>query len=270
MQNSWELRAGAWQDALADVQQVDALILDAPYGARTHGGHDGAPTVGGFRVSAYDPRYHTSAGRPSPGVTPCVRRAIHYAAWTEQDVRALVASWVPRTRGWIVSITDHNLAPIWAQALEDAGRYVFAPLPWVAPGSRVRLSGDGPSSWTCWIVVARPRTGAHRDGTAWHKWGTLPGAYIVNQQRGQAVVGAKPIGLMRALVRDYTRPGDLVCDPCAGGGTTGRACQLEGRRFIGAELDTETHAAAVQRLSQPYTCSLLQPAPVPVQASLLE
>jgi site-specific DNA-methyltransferase (adenine-specific) len=232
---TWDLRCGRWQDTLAGVE-CDALIVDAPYSARTHGGHDSGPTVGGNRSG---PIVH------SYGVSH--RRAIEYDGWTPDDVRAFVESWAPRVRGWIVTITDHMLAPVWDAALSDEGRYVFAPLPWVARGSRIRLSGDGPSSWTCWIVVARPRD------RAFQRWGTLPGAYVMtgdhHARRGANIVaGAKPPNLMRALVRDYTRPGDLVCDPCAGGGTTLLAAVQEGRRAVGSELDPETHAKAVERI----------------------
>ncbi len=221
----WDLRRGRWQEALADVEHVDAVIVDAPYSARTHGGHDRQ-------------------------VRRCIEegdrlgmRELAYTALGEQDVRAFVQAWSPRCRGWFVTITDHVLAPVWAAALEDAGRYVFAPLPWVAPGSRVRLAGDGPSCWTCWIVVARPRT------REFATWGTLPGAYVINADRG-AHIGGKPIALMEALVRDYTRPGDLVCDPCAGYGTTLAAAVRHGRRAVGAELDPETHAQALAYLDR--------------------
>ena len=219
---SWDLRCGRWQDTLAGVE-CDALIVDAPYSARTHGGHNSEQGQAG------------------------TRRLLSYEMWTGDDVRALVESWAPRCNGWFVTITDNVLAPVWATALEDAGRYVFAPLPWVAVGSRVRLSGDGPSSWTCWIVVARPRRGEDRNGRAFNKWGTLPGAYVLTQDRG-GHIGGKPAALMRALVNDYTRPGDLVVDPCAGGGTTLLAAVQCGRRAIGSELDPETHAQAVARL----------------------
>jgi len=233
---SWDLRCGPWQDTLAGVE-CDALIVDAPYSARTHGGDDSGPTVGGNRSGTFT----HETGRAS------YRRAIEYDGWTPDDVRAFVASWAPRTRGWFVTITDHVLAREWEAAFSNAGRYVFAPLPWVARGSRIRLAGDGPSSWTCWIVVARPRD------RAFQRWGTLPGAYVMtgdhHARRGANIVaGAKPPNLMRALVRDYTRPGDLVCDPCAGGGTTLLAAVQEGRRAVGSELDPETHAKAVERI----------------------
>jgi hypothetical protein len=218
------LRLGRWQDALADIE-CDALIVDAPYSARTHGG--GA-----------------TAGNVTDGAE---RRELSYEGWTPEDVAAFVQHWSRRTRGWIVTITDHVLAPVWADALAGQGRYVFAPLPWLATGSRVRLAGDGPSSWTCWIIVARPRTGNDRTGRPFSKWGTLPGAYLHTSDRN-GHIGGKPLALMEALVRDYSRPGDLVCDPCAGYGTTLAAALRQGRQAVGAEMDPETHAAGLRYL----------------------
>jgi hypothetical protein len=227
------LRLGRWQEALAGVE-CDALIVDAPYSARTHSGHDR-----GLDTGRYDAINGTSADR----------RAITYEGWTPEDVAAFVQDWSQRTRGWIVTITDHVLAPVWADALADQGRYVFAPLPWVAAASRVRLAGDGPSSWTCCIIVARPRTGNDRNGRPYSKWGTLPGAYLHTSDR-PSHIGGKPLALMEALVRDYSRPGDLVCDPCAGYGTTLAAALRQGRRAIGSEMDPETHARGLEYLDR--------------------
>ncbi len=47
----------------------------------------------------------------------------------------------------------------------------------------------------------------------------------------------KPLELMRWLVRLLCPPGGLVLDPFCGSGTTGAAATIEGRRFIGIELD---------------------------------
>ena len=248
------LRLGRWEVALADVTEVGATIVDAPYGARTHAGHDAAS--GG---SGYGRTGDAKARMPDPGKAP---RPLPYDGWTPEDVAAFVASWSPRTAGWFVTITSHDLAPAWADALSDAGRYVFAPLPWVAPGSRIRLAGDGPSSWTCWIVVARPRS------KPYSKWGTLPGGYVITSDRGSHI-GGKPLRLMEALVRDYTRPGDLVCDPCAGYGTTLAAALRNGRRAIGAEMDPETHAKG-QAYLRKHGRALDLFAPKPLEAQALE
>ena len=41
----------------------------------------------------------------------------------------------------------------------------------------------------------------------------------------------------RKIVSMVTAPGELVVDPFTGSGTTGAACLLEGRHFLGAEID---------------------------------
>ena len=47
----------------------------------------------------------------------------------------------------------------------------------------------------------------------------------------------KPVDLMQWIIRTYSNPGDIVLDNTMGEGSTGVACALEGRKFIGIELD---------------------------------
>jgi hypothetical protein len=55
----------------------------------------------------------------------------------------------------------------------------------------------------------------------------------------------KPLALMRAIAADYTREGDLVCDPTCGAGTTLRAAIELGRRAVGGDaLEAHAHLAA--------------------------
>lgn len=229
------LKLGRWQDALADVQ-CDALIVDAPYSERTHSGHDDGTRGDGHHDATYGHRK--------------VTRGLGYESWTPAHVGEFCSAWSDRTSGWFVSLTDHTLMPVWADVLSSLGRYVFAPLPLVEIGSRVRLSGDGPSSWTCWLVVARPKT------RAFQRWGTLPGGYVYTGHGDRCVMGGKRLDSMRAIVRDYSRPGDLVCDPCAGGGTTLLAAAMENRKAIGAEMDPKHYEIARKRIAKGYTPSL--------------
>ncbi|WP_217997636.1 DNA-methyltransferase [Comamonas aquatica] len=46
-----------------------------------------------------------------------------------------------------------------------------------------------------------------------------------------------PVGLVQRLVRALTKPGDIVLDPFCGVASSGVATVVEGRSFIGAELD---------------------------------
>lgn len=59
----------------------------------------------------------------------------------------------------------------------------------------------------------------------------------------------KPLALMRWLVRLLSPPGGLVLDPTVGSGTTGAAALLEGRRFIGIELEPAYMEIAQARIA---------------------
>jgi len=240
-----DLRLGRWQDVL-EGEECDALICDPPYGQRTHEGHD-------------------SANNQAPGMFP---NKLGYEHWTAGDVGQFVDAWAPRVSGWLVAMTSHDLVPAWEATLAAAGRYTFAPLPYLDPGKAPRVLGDGPASWTVHIIVSRPR-----DGAWLKKWRadrkdaglsrSLPGAYVRSagdvvwdpprRVKAKKRMGGKPPAVMRAIVRDYSRPGDIVCDPFAGHGTTLLAALTEGRRAIGAEVDPIAHAAACARLDCGYT-----------------
>lgn len=59
----------------------------------------------------------------------------------------------------------------------------------------------------------------------------------------------KPLALMQWLIRLLTRPGDVVLDPWAGGGTTCLAALAEGRGCVCIERDPTYHARAVAALA---------------------
>jgi hypothetical protein len=60
----------------------------------------------------------------------------------------------------------------------------------------------------------------------------------------------KPLALMRYLVRLTKTPtGGIVLDPFMGSGTTGIACELEGREFIGIEKEAEYIEIANKRIA---------------------
>ena len=239
---------------IVDDREIGALIFDAPFSEKTHSGHkngkltaDHAAAFAKSNQSNPTAESKYSARKSAAGESGW--RDIDYGHLTESDVRLFCDLWIPITNGWAVSITDDVLAPIWGKRFEELGRYRFAPLPLVETGSRVRISGDGPSSWTCWCVVSRPRN------KEFSKWGTLPGAYIQTAERKfntvkgySRVMGGKPIDSMIEIVSDYSKQEQLVCDPVCGGGTTLVAAKMLGRRSIGIDKDIKHAKIAAKRL----------------------
>lgn len=67
----------------------------------------------------------------------------------------------------------------------------------------------------------------------------------------------KPVALFEYLIRTYTRPGDLVFDPCVGSGTTALAARNCGRDYIVGDCSPEYVAIAQKRLDAPYTLPLI-------------
>jgi hypothetical protein len=236
---SVDFRCGSWENALRGVEPIDALISDPPFSKRTHDGQ---------RHGRKDARY--SDTRKHPILSSRGHGFIH---WGEKEIARFVRYWEPKTLGWFCVHTSHDLIWIYKRELELCGRYVFAPIPCVQLYSNVRLAGDGPSNWTSYLVVSRRRLtkGSQR-------WGALPGAYVGKcfdqgenalDRSKRICTGAKPEWMMRAIIRDYSRPGDLVCDPCAGGATTLIAAFLEGRRSVGSEKRVEIYKKACVRIA---------------------
>ena len=63
----------------------------------------------------------------------------------------------------------------------------------------------------------------------------------------------KPVDLMRYLIRTYSNEGETVLDNTMGSGTTGVACVLENRNFIGIENDENHFNTAKERIEKLLT-----------------
>ena len=51
------------------------------------------------------------------------------------------------------------------------------------------------------------------------------------------------------VIEAFTKPGDTVCDPYSGSGTTAAVAAAMGRNFIGSELDRDYYQASIKRLN---------------------
>ena len=244
-----ELREGSCFDVLRDARGVHAVISDPPYSVRQHGGYRSGTEMK-EKMLERKRRRAGSTAKPITGGAASI--GVPYApidrAWCF-NASALADR---MGAGWLVAFGDHVSQRWWELGAEGTGWLTFAPLGWVkSDGGTPRFQGDGPGCGIEWITVARRRGHVYP--------GSLPPYYMHPQMQGNAhgkiLKGQKPLGLMRAIVRDYSEPGSTIVDFCAGSGTTLLAAAVEGRRAIGSEIDPKTFDKAVARLSKPYTRS---------------
>lgn len=58
----------------------------------------------------------------------------------------------------------------------------------------------------------------------------------------------KPVELLEWLIKYYSNEGDTILDPTMGSGSTGVACKIRNRKFIGIEMDKTIFDIAVARI----------------------
>ena len=76
----------------------------------------------------------------------------------------------------------------------------------------------------------------------------LPNSILeIKSQKGKHST-QKPTALMEWILKYYSKEGDTVLDPTMGSGSTGVACKLMKRNFIGIEKDEKIYKVAVERL----------------------
>jgi site-specific DNA-methyltransferase (adenine-specific) len=222
---------GESSDLLWRMPTCGAVITDPPYSERTHKGN---------KV--------LSEGTD----TAKKRKALEFEEWTEEDVNYFIPWMCTKSCGWVVTMTDDELLPYIKRAYRECGFYEFGSVPFVNVGGRIRLCGDGPSSWVVFILVARPKT------REFSRWGTLSGAYIAGQGwRDRSYIGGKPIQLCEELIHDYyLKRIDLVgglpiLDPFMGFGTLLRAAKNLKVQAIGIDKSEKCCKHAAERMQEP-------------------
>ncbi len=60
----------------------------------------------------------------------------------------------------------------------------------------------------------------------------------------------KPLEVMKWIIENYSKEGDLILDPFAGSGSTLAACEIMGRRYIGIEISAEYCKIARKRVQE--------------------
>lgn len=240
---TWDLRIGSCLDPVSGLaslpdKSVDHVLTDPPYEAEAHSkGRRAKPA--GWRQAEYgggDGRSVEEAPLP-------------FAPIGEADRIAAAAQFARVARRWVIVFCQVEAAHRWADALVAGGIQYVRTMVWVKPDAQPQLTGDRPGMGYESIVVA------HRSGRKRWNGGGRVGVFVHNKSGGRPAGDkaphptTKPLPLMRELVDLFTDAGDLVIDPYAGSGTTGVACKMLGRRFIGWELDEGYAEVARRRLS---------------------
>ena len=252
---TWSLHQGdslPWMAAMAD-KSVDVCLCDPPYSEHVHGktrrGGASAPPVDG---AGRNPRssYHRV-------------QDLGFASLSAETMTAAAAHLARLTRRWALVFCDVESSGSWQAALTAAGLDHVRIGAWVKLGSTPQFTGDRPAHGFETIVMAHPKGKKRWNGGGHAAVYTHP---IVLERGGQSAgrdgyrvhTTQKPLSLMIELVSLFSDPGETILDPFAGSGTTGCAALRLGRHFVGAEMDPQYHAVAVERLTAEAAGTTLQ------------
>lgn len=279
---TWEVRRGSCLHKRTGLpslpdQCVDVSISDPPYDEHVHTasrrGHTGYPE------------------RHSQRATFNRARDIPFQAIRREEMIEVAAQLGRVTRRWVgvfcsiemVGDSAKDGGKGWRAAGENAGLEYVRTAAWRKLGATPQFTGDRPAIAFEAIVLFHPKSkrGKNRkkswNGGGKHGWYDIvetgrdvyEHAIVINRGNGANRVHTtqKPLPLMKEIILDFTDPGEIVLDAYAGAGTTGVACRMLGRRFLGWELDKEMHALAQRRIGgdeaapRPEQPSLFAPAP---------
>lgn len=162
---------------------------------------------------------------------------------------AIAEACVKASNGWLILFTLAEGVRAWRDDVQAAGGKWDTTLVWIKPDAAPRFNGQGAArgfenAITAWC------------GKGYRSWnsGGKRGVYThcVNVGRQGEHPTEKPASLMAEILLDYTKPGQIVCDPFMGSGTTGVACAKTGRRFIGIEQNVRWFELACERIRKAY------------------
>ncbi len=216
---------------------VDVIITDPPYDEHTHKAQRRGCTG------------YTEPTRPGATRAQFNRsREIDFEPMTNALMRATSYEIARLVKRWVLIFCSLEMIPYWRDSLQDWRLdYVRAQI-WRKEGSTPQFTGDRPAQACEAIITAHPPGRKKWNGGGHHGFYSFPIVLNRGKKKERLHTAQKPIGLMQELVRRFTNPGELVLDPFAGSGSTGHACLLEGRSFLGIEKQEKYVDVANERL----------------------
>lgn len=198
---------------------VDAVICDPPYMV-------GAVSVGNAKAKA-----GTWADMENS--------AYWFSAWMAQAKRIL------KPTGYMVVFGNWRSIPTLIRALSlcdmPASSCMVWDKEWIGPAGPQQLRGR----YEIVMFSAMPEGRIHDRSAP----DVLSCKWMAGNMKTTKHPAEKPVALLRRLVELVTPEGGAVVDPFAGSGSTGVACQLAGRTFIGIEREAEYVEIARARIA---------------------
>lgn len=235
--------------AMATARElVDHAFFDPPYSGHVHAnGRRGHST-------------RTARDGDGGGRGIASPRILGFRPITAQEISDTMHLVSMVIRRWTGVFSDVESCHLWREAGERAGLEYVRTAFWSRLLGAPQFTGDRPAV-AAEVITLFHRAAGRKRWNGGGKRGIYParGSYddpllyehaVAKTTGGEVRIhkAQKPLALMLDLLRDFTDPGELVCDPFAGAATTAVAARDLGRRFVGWELDQRTHAAAVRRL----------------------
>lgn len=222
---------GDCRDVLPSLSGVDHFICDPPYSSHTH-----AKQWIGAALTA-DGKARVSTAHTGLGFDPL-----------EPEVMAFFCSEARRlVRRWTLAFCDLESIWDWSQTVQTFGLSYVRSCVWDKVDSAPQFTGDRPAASAEAIVCAHAKGAKRWNGGG----GRNVFRHAVNGERGaKPHPSKKPEPLMRELVNLFTDPGDVICDPFGGSGTTAVAAKRLGRNCILIEQQEKYCEIAAKSLAQ--------------------
>jgi site-specific DNA-methyltransferase (adenine-specific) len=217
-------------EAMADLDQVDALITDPPYcsGAVSEAARTSAKGQGLRSESLKRFGWFVGDNMGTAGLAFLLRSV------------AFRALEILNPEGSLLFFCDWRMVPMLAPAIESAGVRFQNLVVWDKESMGLGLGFRAQHELILHFSAGSPK---------YHDLGTpnvIKSRRISSSDREHQT--EKPVDLLERLARVVTPPGGVVLDPFMGSGSTGVAAIGAGLRFIGIERDPLHFDTACRRL----------------------
>lgn len=221
--------AAGFLRALPD-RSVDLVLTDPPYGIS--------------RSTNF------SSGQPTGRDTDRFRVSMDFGEWDcGGDLSPVIAEFyrVLRPHGSVVCFYDLWKIGTLKEILEGAGFRQARFLEWIKTNpvplnSKSNYLTNAREAAVSVVKGDRPVFHSEYDNAVY--------SFPICHDRGRFHPTQKPLALIRELVRKHSDSGGVILDCFAGSATTAVAAFLEGRSFIGCEIDRGYYGKAVRRLKE--------------------